>query len=126
MENYEKRIPVAKANFEKAKLTDRITLLEGDAVEIMAGLDGPFDMIFIDSAKGQYINMLESAIRLLPPGGLLISDNVLQDGDIITAVNGKPVKNLAEFYNELANATKSINFDVYSNGGTITTGTFKF
>ena len=83
MENYEKRIPVAKANFEKAKLTDRITLLEGDAVEIMAGLDGPFDMIFIDSAKGQYINMLESAIRLLPPGGLLISDNVLQDGEII-------------------------------------------
>ena len=49
----------------------------------------------------------------------------LQDGDIITAVNGKPVKNLAEFYSELANATKSINFDVYSNGGTITTGSFK-
>ena len=49
----------------------------------------------------------------------------LQDGDIITAVNGKSVKNLAEFYSELANATKSINFDVYSNGGTITTGSFK-
>lgn len=49
----------------------------------------------------------------------------LQDGDIITAVNGKTVKNLAEFYTELANATKSINFDVYSNGGTITTGSYK-
>ncbi|MBR4791829.1 MAG: Do family serine endopeptidase [Treponema sp.] len=50
----------------------------------------------------------------------------LQEGDVITAVNGKAVKNLAEFYQELANATKSINFDVYSNGGTVTTGTYKF
>ena len=50
----------------------------------------------------------------------------LQNGDVITAVNGKSVKNVAEFYNELANATKSINFDVYSNGGTVTTGTYKF
>ena len=50
----------------------------------------------------------------------------LQNGDVITAVNGTTVKNLAEFYNELANAKKSVNFDIYSNGGTITTGTYKF
>ena len=50
----------------------------------------------------------------------------LQEGDIITAVNGKAVKTVAEFYQELANATKSINFDIYSNGGTVTTGTYKF
>ena len=50
----------------------------------------------------------------------------LQNGDVITAVNGKPVANLAEFYAELANAQKSVNFDIYSNGGTITTGTYKF
>jgi len=50
----------------------------------------------------------------------------IQNGDVITAVNGKPVKNLAEFYQELANSGKSVNFDVYSNGGTITTGTYKF
>lgn len=50
----------------------------------------------------------------------------LQNGDVITAVNGKTVKTVAEFYSELANATKSINFDVYSNGGTVTTGTYKF
>ena len=50
----------------------------------------------------------------------------LQEGDIITAVNGKSVKNVAEFYQELANATKSVNFDIYSNGGTVTTGTYKF
>jgi len=50
----------------------------------------------------------------------------LQNGDVITAVNGKKVTNLAEFYDELASAQKSVNFDIYSNGGTITTGTYKF
>jgi S1-C subfamily serine protease len=50
----------------------------------------------------------------------------LQNGDIITAVNGKKITNLAEFYAELASAQKSVNFDIYSNGGTITTGTYKF
>ena len=50
----------------------------------------------------------------------------LQNGDVITAVNGKAVKNIAEFYAELAAAQKSVNFDVYTNGGTITTGTYKF
>ncbi len=50
----------------------------------------------------------------------------IQNGDIITAVNGKKVNNLAEFYEELAAAQKSVNFDIYSNGGTITTGTYRF
>lgn len=50
----------------------------------------------------------------------------LQNGDIITAVNGVKVRNIKEFYKELAAAKNSINFDLYSNGGTITTGTFKF
>lgn len=50
----------------------------------------------------------------------------IQNGDVITAVNGKKVNNLAEFYAELASAQKSVNFDIYSNGGTITTGTYRF
>ena len=50
----------------------------------------------------------------------------LQDGDIITAVNGKTVRNVQEFYNELATVDRNMNFDVYSNGGTITTPTYKF
>lgn len=50
----------------------------------------------------------------------------LQNGDVITAVNGKAVRNLSEFYAELGNAKRSVNFDVYSNGGTITTGTYRF
>lgn len=83
IEKYEKRIPIAKENFRKANSGDRITLLEGDAMEVMKDLTGPYDMIFMDAAKGQYIHFLPEVLRLLAPGGLLISDNVLQDGDII-------------------------------------------
>lgn len=83
IEKFEKRIPVAKTNFKKAQLEDRITLLEGDAGEILADLSGSFDFIFMDAAKGQYINWLPDIIRLLAPGGLLMSDNVLQDGTIV-------------------------------------------
>ena len=83
IENYEKRIPIARENFRRADKQDEITLLEGDALEVMKGLEGPFDFIFMDAAKGQYIHYMPEAIRLLRKGGLLVSDNVLQDGDIL-------------------------------------------
>lgn len=83
IENYEKRIPIARDNFKKAGREDQITLLEGDAQEILKRLKGPFDLIFMDAAKGQYIHFLPDILRLLGMGGVLISDNVLQDGDII-------------------------------------------
>lgn len=83
IEKYEKRIPVARKNFLRAGAQDRITLLEGDAAELLKGLEGPYDFIFMDAAKGQYLNFLPDTLRLLSPGGLLVSDNVLQDGDVI-------------------------------------------
>ncbi|MBP9996818.1 MAG: O-methyltransferase [Lachnospiraceae bacterium] len=83
IENYEKRIPIARQNFEKNGKADRITLLEGDAMEILPTLEGTFDFIFMDAAKGQYINFLPQILRLMPVGGILVSDNVLQDGEII-------------------------------------------
>lgn len=83
IEKYEKRIPLAKENFIKAGKADAITLLEGDAVDILKELDGTYDLIFMDAAKGQYINFMPDILRLLADGGLLVSDNVLQDGDII-------------------------------------------
>ncbi len=83
IEKYEKRIPIARENFKAAGREDKITLLEGDALEILKELTGTYDMIFMDAAKGQYINFMPDILRLLAPGGLLISDNVLQDGDII-------------------------------------------
>lgn len=83
IEKYEKRIPIARENFRKAGMENRITLLEGDAMEILKGLEGPYDFIFMDAAKGQYLNFFPEIMRLLSAGGVLISDNVLQDGDII-------------------------------------------
>lgn len=83
IENYDKRIPIAKANFERFGKSDKITLLEGDAQEILPSLKGEFDFIFMDAAKGQYINYLPHVMRLLKTGGTLISDNVLQDGDVV-------------------------------------------
>ena len=83
IENYDKRIPIARENFKKAGKEEQITLLEGDAREILKTLEEPFDFIFMDAAKGQYIHFLPDILRLLSRGGILISDNVLQDGDII-------------------------------------------
>lgn len=83
IEKYEKRIPEAKANFHRAGREDRITLLEGEAFDWLKKLDGPYDFIFMDAAKGQYIHFLPEILRLLPPGGVLVSDNVLQEGNII-------------------------------------------
>lgn len=83
IEKFEKRIPIAKANFKKAGMEEKITLLEGDAGEILAGLSGNFDFIFMDAAKGQYIHWLPMVLKVLKQGGLLMSDNVLQDGTIV-------------------------------------------
>ena len=83
IENYEKRIPIAKENFRKAGKEQNITLLEGDAGEILKTLDGTFDMIFMDAAKGQYIHWLPDVVRLLASEGILVSDNVLQEGELI-------------------------------------------
>ena len=83
IEKYEKRIPIAKENFAKAGKEKQITLLEGDATEILKELSGSYDFIFMDAAKGQYINFLPDILKLMPEGGLLISDNVLQDGDAL-------------------------------------------
>lgn len=83
IEKYEKRIPIAKTNFAKAGKEDKITLLEGDATEILKGLEDSYDFIFMDAAKGQYINFFPEILRLTATGGLIVSDNVLQDGDIL-------------------------------------------
>lgn len=83
IENYAKRIPVARENFRKAGREEQITLLEGDAEDILKTLEGPYDLIFMDAAKGQYIHFLPEVLRLMEKGSILVSDNVLQDGEII-------------------------------------------
>ncbi len=83
IENYVKRIPIARENFERSGYADRITLLEGDAADVLPTLTDSYDFIFMDAAKGQYIHFLPEVLRLMHPGSVLITDNVLQDGDII-------------------------------------------
>ena len=107
IENYEKRIPIARENFKRAGKDEQITLLEGDAAEILPTLTEPFDLIFMDAAKGQYINFMPEIMRLLKTGGTLVSDNVLQDGDIIeshyavTRRNRTIYKRMREYLYEL-------------------------
>lgn len=84
IEKYEKRIPAARENFRKAGEEERITLLAGDADQILPELEGQsFDLVFMDAAKGQYLHWLPYLLKIMPVGGVLISDNVLQDGDIV-------------------------------------------
>ena len=83
IEKYEKRIPIARENFRRAGRENQITLLEGDAADILKELQESYDLIFMDAAKGQYIHFLDDVLRLMKPGSVLVSDNVLQGGDII-------------------------------------------
>lgn len=83
IENYDKRIVKARENFRRAGREERITLLEGDAADILPKIEKSCDMIFMDAAKGQYLSFLPEVMRLLSVGGLLLSDNVWQEGDIL-------------------------------------------
>lgn len=82
IERYDKMVQLAKENFARQGISEDIELIEGDAVEVIAQLEGPYDLIFLDAAKGQYPHFLEHSIRLLRPGGVLICDNVLYKGMI--------------------------------------------
>ncbi len=83
IENYPERIRKAQENVDRAGMQKRITILSGDAQELLPALEGNYDFIFMDAAKGQYLSFLPDLLRLMPEGGVLLSDNVLQDGDIL-------------------------------------------
>ena len=114
IENYEKRIPIARQNFVRAGKEKKITLLEGDAMDVLKTLEGPYDFIFMDAAKGQYIHFMPEIFRLLKPEGILVSDNVLQDGDIIeshfivTRRNRTIYKRMREYLYELTHSDELV------------------
>ena len=83
IENYDKRIPIAKEYISRAERGNDIELIFGDALEVMPELEGSFDFVFMDAAKAQYINFLPHVLKLLDKGGILIADNVLQEGDLV-------------------------------------------
>ena len=88
IESFEKRAKIARDNISRAQKDNKITLLEGDALQIMPNLTESYDFVFMDAAKGQYINFLPHVLKLLAKDGILISDNVLQDGDLIESRYG--------------------------------------
>lgn len=83
IEKFPPRIAAAKENFRAAGEEKRITLLEGDAEQILLSLKETYDFVFMDAAKGQYLHWLPMILERMPEGGILFSDNVLQDGDVI-------------------------------------------
>lgn len=82
IDRYELMIDRARENIKKASLGDRVNIIAGDALEVLRCLDKKYDMIFLDAAKGQYGEFLPECLRMLRPGGLLVSDNVLYKGMI--------------------------------------------
>lgn len=83
IESYEKRIPLAQETFQKGGITNRVKLIHGDAGVVLRELSGSFDFVFLDAAKGQYLRWLPDILRLMAPGALLVSDNVLQEGTVL-------------------------------------------
>ena len=83
MEVDEARVREARENFAKAGLSERVNVIAGNAQRMIAKVSGPFDLIFQDGDKPLYVAMLDRLVELLRPGGLLVSDNVLWDGDVV-------------------------------------------
>lgn len=91
------RFPVmiekAKANFTKLGLEDQVTLLEGDAADLLSTLEGTYDFIFMDSAKSKYITFLPECLRLLSEDGVLMVDDIFQAGTVLQPIKEIPRKN---------------------------------
>jgi predicted O-methyltransferase YrrM len=90
------RAQEARANFARAGLADRVSIIVGDAQLKLAKVAGPFDLVFQDGDKQQYSPALERLVSLLRPGGLLVTDNVLWDGEVAPGFVEKPVRNAAD------------------------------
>jgi len=84
IERNDEMVALAKENINKANRENQVRLLQGDAEDILRFLEGTYDIIFLDGAKGQYNEFLEKCLGYLKPGGLLISDNILYKGMIAT------------------------------------------
>lgn len=82
----------ARENFKKLGLDDRIRVIHGDGAEVLAALSKPYDMIFLDAAKGQYLSLYDDTVRLLNPGGLLVCDNCIFYGKITETPETAPHK----------------------------------
>ena len=99
------RVVQARENIKKAEVEDKINIIEGDAVEVLPTLDNKYDAIFIDASKGKYPFFLKEAMRMLADNGIILADNVLYKGYVMSDYNKHKqrtaVRNLREFLAEL-------------------------
>ncbi|UPQ86553.1 O-methyltransferase [Ignavigranum ruoffiae] len=109
IDRYDLMAKKAKENFDKLGLTDKIKLIEGDAVDILPTLSGPYDLIFMDSAKAKYVEFLPECLRLLKRGGLLLIDDVFQAGTVFDAEEQIPkrVRKIHRKLNELLDVVEA-------------------
>lgn len=77
-------VALAQENLNASPYKNRIKILEGEAVEILPNLEEKYDFIFLDAAKGQYLEFFNYCIEFLKPGGMIVSDNVLFKGMVAT------------------------------------------
>lgn len=110
IERQEIMISKAQENHKKLNLKDRITLLEGDANDILPTLNDEYDVIFMDAAKGQYINILDECLRLLKVGGILIADDILHKGNVTLDIEEVPRRQRTT-YNRMNEFLKRITND---------------
>ena len=105
IERDEKRIEEAKQNFKKVEVENKINLYEGDAVEILPTLNEKYDVVFIDAAKGKYPFFLKEALRMIKPTGVILADNILYKGYVMSDYNKHKqrtaVRNLREYIKEV-------------------------
>ncbi len=104
------RVKEARENIKKAEVEDKINIYEGDAVEILPALNDEYDVVFIDAAKGKYPFFLNQALRMIKQGGVIIADNVLYKGYVMSDYNKHKqrtaVRNLREYIAEITNNAK--------------------
>ena len=105
IERDEPRILEAKENIKKAEVEEKINIISGDAVEILPGINKKYDMVFIDAAKGKYPFFLKEALRLLNNNGIILADNILYKGYVMSGYNKHKqrtaVRNLREYIKEV-------------------------
>jgi predicted O-methyltransferase YrrM len=108
MESDPERVRVARANFDRAGVADRVSVIAGDAQRMIAKVAGPFDLIFQDGSKTLYVPLLDRLVALLRPGGLLVTDNVLWDGEVVAGFVAVPKRD-AEDTRAIADYNERLN-----------------
>lgn len=105
IERDSERVKEAKENIKKAEVENKISIYEGDAVEILPTLKNKYDVIFIDAAKGKYPFFLKEALRMLNKNGIIFADNILYKGYVMSDYNKHKqrtaVRNLREYIKEV-------------------------